>query len=234
MDQKSCTAEKSLLLTCDIDDVLTYAGVHNGESIIHDICLKNTSESDINTLILRITGSNELIKPFETGVEQIKPDEEIHLKGLKLSVDAGYIAKLTERSSCRLTVEVFSQNCIPEKSAEAFSENLASSDAEAAASPAGEPVTESAFADAAGTEKRLLASETADITVLAFDQWPGLQYTPELLAAFVMPNHPAVTSLIQLAAGYLGKWTKDPSLAGYQFDDPNRVKNMAAAAYAAM
>lgn len=73
-----------------------------------------------------------------------------------------------------------------------------------------------------------------NITVLAFDQWPGLQYTPELLAAFVMPNHPVVTSLIQLAAKYLGKWTGNPSLAGYQFDDPNRVKNMAAAAYAAI
>ena len=49
-----------------------------------------------------------------------------------------------------------------------------------------------------------------------------------------MPNHPVVTSLIQLAAQYLQKWTKDPSLAGYQYDDPNRVKQMAAAAYAAI
>lgn len=62
-----------------------------------------------------------------------------------------------------------------------------------------------------------------------FDQWPGLQYTPELLTAFAMPNHPVVTSMIRLAAKYLEKWTGDPSLAGYQFDDPNRVKNMAAA-----
>ena len=52
--------------------------------------------------------------------------------------------------------------------------------------------------------------------------------------AFAMPNHPVVTSMLQLAARYLEKWTGDPSLAGYQFDDPNRVKHMAAAAYAAV
>lgn len=73
-----------------------------------------------------------------------------------------------------------------------------------------------------------------EIVALAFDQWPGLKYTPEILTAFSMPNHPVVTSLIQLAAQYLQKWTKDPSLAGYQYDDPNRVKQMAAAAYAAI
>lgn len=77
-------------------------------------------------------------------------------------------------------------------------------------------------------------SSQKEIVALAFDQWPGLKYTPEILTAFSMPNHPVVTSLIQLAAQYMGKWTKDPSLAGYQYDDPNRVKQMAAAAYAAI
>lgn len=74
------------------------------------------------------------------------------------------------------------------------------------------------------------------LTALAyiFDQWPGVLVNPELLASFVMPNHPVVNSMIQLTSQYLDKWTKDPSLAGYQYGDPNRVKNMAAAAYAAI
>ena len=79
-----------------------------------------------------------------------------------------------------------------------------------------------------------LLCQARELIALAFDQWPGLQYTPELLAAFAMPNHPVVSSLLQIAAKYLDKWTGDPSLAGYQFDDPNRVKAMAAAAYAAI
>lgn len=83
-------------------------------------------------------------------------------------------------------------------------------------------------------EEELLVSDKKDIVALAFDQWPGLKYTPEILAAFSMPNHPVITSLIQLASQYLEKWTSDPSLAGYQYNDINRVKQMAAAAYAAI
>lgn len=83
-------------------------------------------------------------------------------------------------------------------------------------------------------KEQILASDTKEIAILAFDQWAGIIYTPELLAAFSMPNHPVVSSLIQEASTYLEKWTGDPSLAGYQFNDSNRVKYMAAAVYAAI
>lgn len=79
-----------------------------------------------------------------------------------------------------------------------------------------------------------LISETKEITVLAYDEWPGLKYFPDLLASFVMPNHPVVNELLQSASKWLNKWTGDPSLEGYQGYDPNRVKRMAAAAYAAI
>lgn len=183
--------DNGLLLTCDIDDVLTYAAVHNGAHIVRDICVKNIFETDLDDLMLRISSDNDLTENFELGIEKIKPGEELHFKNLKVLVNAGYLASLTERNTCQMTVGIY-------------------------------------------CEEKLLISETMNITALAFDQWPGLQYTPELLAAFAMPNHPVVTSMIRLAAKYLEKWTGDPSLAGYQFKDPNRVKNMAAAAYAAI
>lgn len=189
-DREICTTE-SLRLTCEMDDVLTYAIVHNGGNMIRDICIKNISENDLVNLTLKIKSSNELIEDFELGIDKIKPEDEIHIKNPHILVNVGYLSSLTERSLCQLTVEVYDG-------------------------------------------EKLLVSETANITVLAFDQWPGLQYTPELLAAFVMPNHPMVTSLLQLAANYLEKWTQDPSLAGYQYLDPNRVRDMAAAAYAAV
>lgn len=185
------TAKNVLQLTCDIDDVLTYATVHNGVHIVRVICVKNISESDLNDLMLRVRSDNNLTENFELGIGKIKPGEELHFKNLNVLINAGYLASLTERSTCQITVGIY------------FEENQ-------------------------------LISETVNITALAFDQWPGLQYTPELLAAFAMPNHPVVTSMLQLASKYLEKWTGDPSLAGYQFDDPNRVKNMAAAAYAAI
>lgn len=33
------------------------------------------------------------------------------------------------------------------------------------------------------------------IEVLSYDQWPGIRYSPELLTAFVLPNHPSVDTL---------------------------------------
>ena len=181
----------ALQLSCDVDDVLNYAIVHNGVHIIRDICLKNESEEEFQDLTVQFHSDNELIKKGGVGVDRIRPGEEIHLKNLDVQINAGYLASLTEKSFCQICVEV-RQN------------------------------------------EELLISKTDRITVLAFDEWPGLQYTPELLAAFVMPNHPVVISMIQLAAKYLEKWTGDPSLAGYQYKDPNRVRFMAAAAYAAI
>lgn len=180
-----------LELSCEIDDMLTYAIVYNGLHIVRDVCIRNISEIDIDHLTIRIESDNSLIEPFEFRVEKIKPGEELHFKNLKVRINANYLASLTERSLCQLKVEA----CI-------------------------------------GDEVQV--SYKKDIIALAFDQWPGLQYTPELLAAFAMPNHPVVIRMLQIAARYLEKWTKDPSLAGYQYDDPNRVKLMAAAAYAAI
>ena len=79
-----------------------------------------------------------------------------------------------------------------------------------------------------------LAADSAEISVLAYDEWPGLRYSPDLLAAYVTPNHPAVSGLLQRASKYLEKWTKEPSLEGYQSENPNRIVDMAAAAFAAI
>lgn len=79
-----------------------------------------------------------------------------------------------------------------------------------------------------------LVSETKPLTALAYDEWPGLKYYPDLLATFVTPNHPVVAELVLSASKWLETWTKNPSLDGYQSKDQNRVKMMAAAVYAAL
>ena len=80
----------------------------------------------------------------------------------------------------------------------------------------------------------LLCSQTVGMDVLAFDQWHGVNLFPELLCAFVTPNHPEVIKIAARAAEFLGKWTGDPSLDGYQSNDANRVLKQMAAVYAAM
>ena len=72
------------------------------------------------------------------------------------------------------------------------------------------------------------------VELLARNEWGGQASLPELLAAFVMPNHPRVQHLLRDAADLLGEWTGDPSLSGYQAQDRTRVLQSSAAIYAAM
>ena len=80
----------------------------------------------------------------------------------------------------------------------------------------------------------VLCTETVEMTALAYDEWHGYSFYPELLSAFVTPNHPGIVSITSRAAALLQKWTKDPSLDAYQTQDPNRVLLQAGAIYAAL
>jgi hypothetical protein len=80
----------------------------------------------------------------------------------------------------------------------------------------------------------ILYEETNTIDVLAFDEWSGNATIPEMIAAFVTPNHPEITKVVKKAAAILGDWTGDPSLNAYQTNDPNRVRQQVAAVYAAL
>ncbi|WP_316839083.1 DUF3320 domain-containing protein [Pedobacter gandavensis] len=72
------------------------------------------------------------------------------------------------------------------------------------------------------------------IELLAFDQWPGAGMLPEMLAAFIMPNHPDIPKIIRRAAQLLEQWTGSPSFDEYQSKNPNRVRNQMAAIYEAI
>ena len=48
------------------------------------------------------------------------------------------------------------------------------------------------------------ASLEQPFTALAISEWPGLSVYPELLAAFVLPNHPALAGVLAKAAELLG------------------------------
>ena len=76
--------------------------------------------------------------------------------------------------------------------------------------------------------------EAREIELLTYDQSVGLLSFPELISAFVTPNHPAVSGVLRNAAEYLAKWDGDPSFTAYQRQNPNAVKTQLAAIYAAL
>lgn len=83
-------------------------------------------------------------------------------------------------------------------------------------------------------EGQILAEISVPVDLLARDEWGGLSSLPEILAAFVLPNHPAIERVLRSSANLLEEWTGDPSLDGYQSQDPGRVYVTAGAVYAAL
>ena len=83
-------------------------------------------------------------------------------------------------------------------------------------------------------EGRVLHTQERDLIILAFDQWQGLQTMPELLAAFITPNHPKISEVLKRSAEILGEWTGRPALDEYQSRNPDRVHKQAAAIYQAI
>ncbi|HMM37167.1 MAG TPA: DUF3320 domain-containing protein [Desulfovibrio sp.] len=79
-----------------------------------------------------------------------------------------------------------------------------------------------------------LKQETARIDVLAYDEWSGLRSLPEVLAAFVTPNHPVVEGILADAAGILSGWEGGASLCAYQTKKKQDAFRQGAAIYEAI
>jgi hypothetical protein len=56
---------------------------------------------------------------------------------------------------------------------------------------------------------RVIGHAVRPIEVLAFNEWGGVSMLPELIAAFVMPNHPAIDPLLKIAGEILERSTGD-------------------------
>lgn len=72
------------------------------------------------------------------------------------------------------------------------------------------------------------------VELLAYDEWNGLLIMPEIITAFVTPNHPLIAEVLSRASAFLREWNKLPSFTGYQTNNPNNVKIQMAAIFAAL
>jgi very-short-patch-repair endonuclease len=84
------------------------------------------------------------------------------------------------------------------------------------------------------SDGQCLFETTAELEILAYNEWAGGSIMPELLAAFVLPGHPAIPPFLNQAADALGRDTGDKALSGYQSKDPSRVLQTTAALYHAL
>jgi len=90
------------------------------------------------------------------------------------------------------------------------------------------------LAELEDAEGRVLLTQERQLRLLAFDQWQGTGMMPELLAAFVTPNHPRIAGVLRRAADLLASWGEPSFLNEYQSRSPDRVRKQAAALYGAL
>ena len=83
-------------------------------------------------------------------------------------------------------------------------------------------------------DEEILLKQEYPVDILAYDQWNGIGSLPEMLAAFVTPNHPEISKILNTASQILARWTGDPSFDAYQSLNPDRVKKQMAAIYEAI
>lgn len=83
-------------------------------------------------------------------------------------------------------------------------------------------------------EDQVLLKEVREVELLAYNQWQGMDTMPEVLAAFVTPNHPAIDDVLLEAAKLLKGQGDDPAFLGYQRRDIHDVRLQVHAIYTAL
>lgn len=84
------------------------------------------------------------------------------------------------------------------------------------------------------SETELILQQDLPITLLAYDEWAGVNVMPENIASFVVPNHPMLSRVKVAAAQFMERWTGSSQLDEYQTQDRNRVRAQVAAIYEAL
>ena len=80
----------------------------------------------------------------------------------------------------------------------------------------------------------VIADETNPVELLTYNEWGGAGYMPELLAAFSVPNDPAVDRILRDTSLILRNAGKPDGIDGYKSRSRQRVWEISSAIYAAI
>lgn len=86
----------------------------------------------------------------------------------------------------------------------------------------------------AGSEGDPIAEVSKAVELLPRNQWGGLSHLPDMVAAFVQPNDPAVDKVLKKVAELLREHGKDAALDGYKQGGSKRVWELAGAVWGAI
>ncbi len=185
----------------NVENVITFSGEsvrkinfamqQNYVPIFRSITLKNTSDTDLCAVTVRISFEPDFAKAYESAPMDISSGETVELSPVNIIISPEYLFGLTEKAVGCVTLEAVCGG-------------------------------------------KTVGKKTENIELLAYDQWTGSSLMPEMIGAFVTPNHPKVRNIVSKASMYMKKWSGDPSFTGYQTCSSNAVKMQMGAVYAAL
>ncbi len=85
-----------------------------------------------------------------------------------------------------------------------------------------------------GSEGEPIVEISKSVELLPRNQWGGLAHLPDMVAAFVQPNDPAVDKVLKKVAALLREHGKDAALDGYKHGGSKRAWELAGAAWGAI
>ncbi|PBI87703.1 RecBCD enzyme subunit RecD [Variovorax boronicumulans] len=86
----------------------------------------------------------------------------------------------------------------------------------------------------ADDEGELFSETSRTVELLPRNQWGGLSHLPDMVAAFVQPNDPAVDRVLKKTAALLREHGKNPALDGYKEGGSKRAWELAGAVWGAV
>ncbi len=83
-------------------------------------------------------------------------------------------------------------------------------------------------------EGEVLREQCYPITFMAYNQWHGSAFHPQLLASFITPNHPCIAAIVKRASEHLYRINDSKSFNGYWSENKERVRDQVEAIYLAL
>lgn len=80
----------------------------------------------------------------------------------------------------------------------------------------------------------IVIKDVIAISIHSFEHFGGFQILPELIAAYITPNHPYIYHIKRKAVEVLEKQGLKTAFEGYQSNDPERVLQIMSAIYSAI
>lgn len=203
-------AEQRITIKAEGMRAVNFSMQQNYVPLLRSIRLTNVSDETQYDLKLRVRFDPAFAQEYTVLLDAMEPGSSVEVSPVKILLSTEYLFSVTEKVIGNYTIEVYRELLIP-KAAE-----------------------EESVIPQFETEEEILSSASGEVELLAKDQWSGLGTMPELVSAFVTPNHPKIAETLRSASDQLQKWGRDPAFTAYQTQNTNNVKLQMAAIYAAI